>query len=60
MSSPGCPAARAKADRGDGAVATVLFKVLYCSIKNVFSIFYFFLYIVRVKSIINTLLYGII
>lgn len=46
--------------RGDGAVATVLFKVLYCNIKNVFSIFYFFLYIVRVKSIINTLLYGII
>ena len=25
--------------RGDGAVATVLFKVLYCNIKNVFSIY---------------------
>ena len=53
------PAASAKAV-GMGAVATVLFKVPYCNIKNVFSIFYFFLYSVCVKSIINTLLYGIV
>ena len=38
---------------------TVLFKVLYCKIKNVFFIFYF-LCIIWVKSIINLLQYSTI
>ena len=44
---------------GDVAGTTVLFKVLYCKIKNVFFIFCVcFLCIICVKSIINLLQYS--
>ena len=47
--------------RGDVAGTTILFKVLYRKIKNVFQFFVFvFLYIIYVKSIVNLQQYSTI
>ena len=54
ISSPGCPEASMK-HSGVTAATTVLFKVLYCKIKN---IVFFFIYIICVSSITNLVQYS--